>query len=777
MYFNKYPHVANFAFAEKYEATRSAFDIGSRKFSLQVDSYGSGIHRLQVLHPDTWSPNHCLTQLCPPEGTGNGLTISPDFQIAIQNSKGETVLQSRAGATFGVCADQWVIRFEVDPETRYYGLGEKNFGRLELSGLRTKFWNTDVWGDFHYTHWADQPVDPPYISIPYVILKRANGYVGILLHTGFPTFMEIPGDDASRAFEAWRHTSPQIILGAEGGHPDIWILEAPTLRELTQKYQKLIGVTPTPPLWSLGYHQCRWGYEGEAHLVDLDVNFEKHQFPCDGLWLDIDYMRGYRVFTTEEKHFPKGVGHTIGLMKKNDRKVVPILDPGVKFEKGFEVYEDGHKKDVVCWNRQGGEYVGIVWPGETVFPDFSLQEGRDWWAGYCAKFMQSGFRAAWVDMNDPSTGPVDPTGMLFNRGTQPHEKYHNQYALGMQMATFQGFLQAKPNERPFILTRSGFVGTAKYSAAWTGDNVSNYFYLKASVPTSLNLALSGIPFNGPDVGGFGDEPSDGLMLDWVKTCFLFPFMRNHTGDGSKRGQEPWKFKAETLEQIRKYVRLRYKFLPYLYNLFIDQEELGDPPMRPLLYEFEGQADLETVSQQFMIGPSILQAPVVDEKKRSVSAILPGKGPWLDANSGKWKKKSVTVKPAFGETALYFRNGSVVPMQKGIATTNTKDISNVDVLLAFAPGTTGETSYAYRSDDGLSYGYRDGERSCLQISASWKGKALSISSQHVENGFGAIQAEFLVPAGFEKIEVDGRPGIISEEALELTGAPLAFVRVR
>lgn len=776
MYFNKYPHFANFAFATNFEESQSSFEIGSRTFSVELDSFPNGIHRLRVHQVETWGPNKCLTDLVPPDGAGEGLAISPDFQISLKNEAGETILQSRAGETFGVCADQWMLRFEAPLGTRYYGLGEKNFGRLELSGLRTKFWNTDVWGDFHFTHWKDQPVDPPYISIPYVILKRDSGYVGILLHTAYPTFMEIPGEDASRAFEAWRHTSPQIILGAEGGQPDIWILEAPTLRDLTRKFSKLVGVTPTPPLWSLGYHQCRWGYEGEDHLVELDKNFEKHQIPCDGLWLDIDYMRGYRVFTTEERHFPNGVAHALGLMKKNDRKVVPILDPGVKFEKGFALYEDGHEKDVFCRNRQGGEYVGIVWPGETVFPDFTIKEGRDWWAGYCADFIRSGFRAAWVDMNDPSTGPVDPTGMLFNRGAECHEQHHNQYALGMQMATFQGFLEAKPNERPFILTRSGCVGTGQYSAAWTGDNVSNYFYLKASIPTTLNLALSGIPFNGPDVGGFGEEPTEQLMLDWVKTCFLFPFMRNHTGGGT-RGQEPWQFSEKVCHEIRKYVRLRYKFLPYLYNLFIDQEQAGDPVLRPLFYEFEGDSQLETLSNQFLVGPSILQAPVIDEKKRSVSAVLPGNGPWWDANSGKWKRRAARLKPAFGETALFFRNGAVIPMLRGTPTTNHKDLAKVDVLVAVSAGTSGESSYDYRVDDGLSYDYRDGKRSALQINASWKGKKLSISSQHVENGFGAIEAEYLVPAGFESITVDGRPGILSKEPLELTGGALPVVRVR
>ena len=289
--------------------------------------------------------------------------------------------------------------------------------------------------------------------------------------------METPGNDDTRVFVEWQRTSDMLTIGAEGGTPELWIIVGPTLKELTRKLQKLVGVPPLPPLWSLGYHQSRWEYGSEADLLDLDQKFADHKIPCDGLWLDIDYMSGYRVFTVNDENFPSTPVGVSKIIAKNRRRMVPILDPGVKNEPGYSVFDDGVAKDIFCRNTEGGHFVGLVWPGETVFPDFTLAMGRKWWSDHVKEFAAKGFEACWIDMNDPSTGPVDPNDMLFNKGREPHAMHRNEYSLGMQMATFDGFKRARPTKRPFILSRSGFIGTSKYSAIWTGDNVANYFYL------------------------------------------------------------------------------------------------------------------------------------------------------------------------------------------------------------------------------------------------------------------------------------------------------------
>jgi len=757
MFFNKYPHPVNFSFVDRYDEASGAFRAARRSLIPGLHGYGGDVLRFTASDPEAWTPNRTLVGLNPPGGDSRARWhVEPTGQLVACTSDGDAFLR----ATLGVCGDQWMLRIPVAEGARFYGLGEKNLDRFEFSGVKTKFYNTDVWSDFSSAQWTDRPVDPPYLSIPYVVIKQGVRFIGVLIHNPYPSFMDLNRVDGC------------IHIGAEGGQPDVWVLDGPSLKALTRKLQKLSGPAPTPPLWALGYHQCRWGYGGEADLAMLNEGFAKHEIPCDGLWLDIDYMDGYRVFTTSKEHFPKGTAKVLKHLARRGRRVIPILDPGVKAEPGYGVYDDGHAKDLFCRNAEGKEFIGLVWPGETVFPDFTLAETRTWWAGYCTQFLRLGFGGAWVDMNDPSTGPVDPFGMRFNRGAEPHAQHHNEYALGMQMATHQGFLQARPNERPFILSRSGFVGTSRYAAAWTGDNVSNDFYLRGSIPTSLNLSLSGLGFNGPDVGGFGGDTNDRLIGDWIRACFLFPFLRNHTGWGTRR-QEPWTFAEETVGLLRRYIRLRYKLLPYLYNLFIDQEELGDPPLRPLLYEFSALAKdgLEEIGHEFLVGASILQAPVLGQRKRTVDVVLPGEAPWLDARTGDWVSHKAKVRPLAEETPLYLREGAIVPMQRGTPKSNAKDLAHVDVLIAARPDSAGSAVYRYRFDDGLSFDYRKGVRSSLEIRVTWSADSLTIQSGHVENGYGAIQAKYLLLPGFKQVVIDGAEYRGKAEHLQLTGKAL------
>jgi alpha-glucosidase len=798
VFFSKFPHRANFSFPSAFDPKTGALAIGQREFSTVVQSYADGVFRVAVEHSKLWGGNRCLVPLTPTEGASPlRLEAQEDFALRLFNpDAGETVLQTVPGQGFGVSGKSWMFQLEVQPNSRFYGMGEKNFSRMELSGIRTKFWNTDVWGDFHFAQWMDHAADPPYLSVPYLIVKQGDTFVGLLIHNPYPSFMETPGTDEERIFVEWQRTAPHIILGAEGGQPDLWIIYGPTLREVTRKLQKLVGVTPLPPTWALGYHQSRWGYAGHDDLLDLDEKFTEHKIPCDGLWLDIDYMRGFRVFTVSEELFPDGAKETARKLKKGKRKIVAILDPGVKREEGYSVYDEGVQKDLFCRNEEGGLFIGMVWPGETVFPDFSLEKVRKWWAGKVRQFARDGFDAAWLDMNDPSTGPVDPQGMLFNRGREPHAAHRNQYALGMQQASFDGFRAARPKERPFLLSRSGFIGTSRYAAVWTGDNLSTYHYLKMCIPTSLNLSLSGIPFNGPDVGGFGGDASDKLMMDWMKACFLFPFLRNHSVKDS-RPQEPWAFSFSTNGVLRHYIRLRYKLLPYLYNLFIDQEEQGDPILRPLFYEFDAEAppvrpdertqpedkwkkflttksgsalDIETLTDQFMVGPSILQAPIVDEKERSRHVLLPG-GHWLDARSGEWiHADHVRVSPERDETPLYIRNGAILPMQSGLPSDNTKDLLNVEIHLFAAPKTSGSSAILYRADDGRTYNYRNGERSAVRIEMDWTDQSLAIHWEPLEKGYGSIVPTFVIHAEVEEVSVNGAVAGLQGRMLALTGPP-------
>ena len=765
MFFTKYPHPANFIFAESYDEKTGRLKVGDRSYGVTLRSHEGGVFHIQVADK-SWGKNLCLAPLTvPKELKGTSVKMTSDAGFVIRSNSGAPLLKIIPGQGIGFCGQASIFQVEVSSSCQFYGMGEKNFGVTELSGLRTKFWNTDVWSDFHFTQWMDHAADPPYFSTPYVIVHTGEEYVGLLLHNPYPTFISTPGKDDTRVFVEWQRTSDNLILGSEGGEPNLWIITGPSLREVTQKLQKLVGVTPLPPIWALGYHQSRWEYGSEADLVRLDEAFSHHKIPCDALWLDIDYMDEFRVFTTDKKAFPSGISGLAKRLQKNGRRIVPILDPGVKLDPGYEVYDDGMTKNVFCKSITGRNFVGLVWPGETVFPDFSAAKVRKWWSAKVTKFAREGYGASWLDMNDPSTGPVDPTGMRFRNGQLPHEAHHNQYALGMQMASRDGFQRARPSERPFLLSRSGFIGSSLYSAIWTGDNLSSYHYLKMCIPTSLGLSLSGLPFNGPDVGGFGGDVTDQLMLDWVKTCFLFPFMRNHSMKDS-RNQEPWEFPAKVTNVLRHYIRLRYKMLPYLYNLFIQQEEHGDPILRPLIYEVDDRR-FSNCNDMFMVGPDILQAPIVDEKKRSRDVMLP-KGEWFDATVGKWVKGTQSVKPARGETPLYFRNGAIVAMQNGSPATSKKNLKKIELHVFCSPDSPGESSGTYHADDGLSFKYQTGARTSVSVRCRWDRKGLTVDLETLSEGFGPLDVR-IIAHGHDSITVNGLKASTKPTRVKLCGS--------
>lgn len=683
------------------------------------------------------------------------MSVAEDASVSL-SFDGAVRLQSAPGRGLGLLGKKWIMVFEYSEDMRFYGLGEK-YGQLEKTGVRTRFWNTDVFSDFPKAAVYQTRVDPLYVSIPYLLVVRPGFAVGILVNNPFAVYMDIAAVEGV-AQEAEGRRNRRFTLGAPDGRPSVYFIVGETPVEVTRKLQRLCGTTPLPPLWALGHQQCRWGYESEEDLRAIAESFRRHNIPNDGLWLDIDYMDGYRVFTFDRKSFPDPAKQIHGLSAE-EGEVVPILDPGVKVDPGYEVYDDGLSRRVFCTTMEGRPYVGFVWPGRTVFPDFSLPETRDWWAGYVKRFAETGVSGVWIDMNDPSTGSADYEQMRFGRGRLPHESYHNQYALGMQMATRDGFLRARPNERPFLISRSGYISTSRFSAVWTGDNASNYVNLAQSIQVSLNLSLSGVPFVGADVGGFGLDCTPELLVAWYKAAFLFPFFRNHSQKGTRR-QEPWAMGTQARLIISHYIRLRYKLLPYIYSLFVAQAERGEPILRPLFLEFPGESrqDLSRIQDQFMVGPAVMQAPIVDEGAEDRRLVLPP-GLWYDPAAGGWMKgeRETHARGELRTTPLYFREGTIVPMLRGEPREARSDLSSVELHLflsrrgASDPDTPAQIELQY--DDGRSFDYRKPEgRSVLRAKAWTEADhgTLVLDLSGSETGYGDMEVEPIVYDSFRAV---------------------------
>jgi alpha-glucosidase len=350
--------------------------------------------------------------------------------------------------------------------------------------------------------------------------------------------------------------------------------------------------------------------------------------------------------------------------------------------------------------------------------------------------------------------------MLFHRGTWPHWTYHNQYATGMARATRDGFLAARPDERPFLLARSAYTGSSRFTAVWTGDNFSSWHHLRTSIHCSLNLALSGIPFNGPDVPGFGGHADKDLAVAWYKTGCLFPFFRNHACAGTAE-QEPWAFGPEALETIRHHVRLRYKLLPYFYQLWNAQEQQGTAVMRPLFHDFPNTdgVELDRIDDQFLIGPAIMQAPIVQQGQQTRFVTLPGNGRWMDANTGQFLAagRTIHVTSSADRTPIYLREGSLVPMQPGVRTRNDNDLSDIELHVILGAGSLDEATLDYVADDGLSYGYQRGARSVCRLRVRRVGNALELDVRDLQTGWKPLRLRVVGYDGADAVSltVDGK----------------------
>ena len=776
MYFNKYPLSHNFSFAKAYGPV-SGFRFDKSKRPVQVTDYGHNIFRITV-EGEHWERNYSQVEFTLPADEAINryqLTLDDDAQITLAEKNGETLIQSRPGATFGKNGDASLFRFIHRESNRYYGAGSKMIG-LEYTGKQSKFWNTDAMADFPPENVQHGTPDPYYVSIPYLIIKTDNGWVGLLLNNPEATFMSVAADmEVEGLATVSTGDKGSVILGAESGQPDLFLLAASSLPELTRHFQQLVGTTPLPPLWAIGYQQCRWGYESARDLEDLEAQFKQHEIPVDGLWLDIGYMDGYRVFTVGGDKFDDPAT-TFQKLLESGHPVVPIIDPGVKREPGYAVYDSGVQANIFCKNPEGHDFVGLVWPGLTVFPDFSREDARAWWAEKVEAFARQGLIGAWLDMNDPSVGSANPYDMRFgNGGKERHESFHNQYGMAMARATRKGFENAHPNQRIFLLTRSNFLGGARYAAVWTGDNVSNYHYLRHSVATSINLALSGIPFNGGDIGGFDGNTTPELLCDWMKAAFLSPFCRNHSIIESTR-QEPWAFDENTLDVCRNFIRLRYRLMPYLYNLFVEQAATGEAILRPLFYDFDSTEDLnlDRIDDCFLIGSSILQAPFLDESSKSRTVPLPGEQGWFNPFGQEWHEGNQRIESVARKdisTPLYLQGDSIIPLRTDSASTNRTNLNQVNLLIVARPGGKRQFTSQYQADDGITLDYQEGVFSKVSIEVDVDASTIDIRIHQTASGHGEIQPRLTMIADFDRVTLNGQKVDLEHGTLDFAGTSI------
>lgn len=727
MHFGQKTHPLNFEYGSRLAINADSIDIAGDTFSARIHcaDITDGCTRLRFDNAKVLDKRNYSDGIL--EGYRQGRPVQPqpaDASALLSTASGtfeigpaRLKVRMNSGAGLETVADgmgfngeKFILTFNVTDASGFYGFGERT-KRLNKRGDSLDFWTIDVVAILRHTYHRHD-YDPTYVAVPFAILKAGGLFTGLYF------------DNPGRVVMDVEHSLPgQFSYQSVTGNTDLYFIDGPRLRDVVRRFTQLTGRAPLPPLWSLGYHQSRWGYQREADFIELKNNFERFAIPVSALWHDIDYMDGYRLFTWDNQDYPAPAALHNQLKEKGIRTMA-IIDPGVKREAGYPVYDSGH--EYFCKTASGREFVGRAWPGDVVFPDFTLASTRDWWADWLAAFLEeSAVDGVWLDMNDPATGDSDPDDMLFEHGDVPHDRYHNQYAHFMAKASLQAFTQLNPDGRPFLLTRSGFTGTQRYCALWTGDNASNWQHLRMSIPNTLNLGLSGIAFNGPDVGGHMEHTTAELMVRWYQAGFLFPFFRNHS-NWIARPQEPWQFGPDCMAHIHAAISTRYRLLPYLYTCFFHHYLTGDPILRPLLYEYDGEW-FDNLDDQFLVGDALMVAPIVDGDRYGHEIVKDGKpcqlrhilfpaGWWFDLNQGKWLQGGgiLPYTVAFNEVPLFMRDGAVIPYYQGILNNSLIELNNLELHI-FSKAQPGKLTYFI--DDQQTRAYQAGHYTTVQIEAT------------------------------------------------------------
>ena len=652
------------------------------------------------------------------------------FRITYQNSAGKTFMQDSFGA--GHQGDKVCHIVKRYNGTIYYGLGERP-SDLNRAGKRFELWNSDTPG-------YPRGTEPLYESYPFYIGLHNGKAYGVYYDNSFKSLFDFGGQ-----------LKTHIGYYASGGELRFYVFEGPGIKQVLRKYTNLTGRAPLPPKWALGYQQSRWSYYPDKELYRLKDEFRSRNIPCDVFYLDIDHMDGYRDFTWNKTFFPHP-RKMLSNLKKDGIKVVTIIDPGIKTDSSYSVFSEGLKKDLYVKYPDGSNYIGDVWPGKTMFPDFSNPKARSWWGGLIGKWHQEGVAGMWIDMNEPAVfgGKTMPYITQFDKDGRKASEYemHNVYGFLEAKATYNGLLKQNPNRRPFVLTRAGFSGVQRYSAMWTGDNTARWEDVSLTMPMIMGTGLAGEPFAGFDIGGFNGFPTGEMYMRFLQIGVLMPFCRTHSAQGTVT-QEPWDYGHMYTYINKKLIQLRYKLLPNLYTAFYEHTQTGAPIIRPLVWQYQDDPHTYNINDQFMLGDHLMAAPVIKEGKNKRTLYLP-KGTWYEFfNNTKYEGgKSITVNAPINAVDAYNKNfdhpyaglplfvqaGSVIPMQKLQQYVGQKDITNMN-LRVYAGGS--QTSKLYE-DDGKTQEYHNGRYRLSTFATQSSSKYLKVNVSMKGDYSGAVK---------------------------------------
>ncbi|MGY1581902.1 glycoside hydrolase family 31 protein [Streptomyces sp. MN13] len=553
---------------------------------------------------------------------------------------------------------RWMQRSEVAADARFFGLGGRASGPRLRDGVY-RLWNTDP------GHAFGPGDDPLYVTMP-VQLVVADVGTHLMFHdtTWDGTVRLREGEEGAGSGHDRAGASE---LRMDGGPLRCWVMVGTPARVLLT-WASLTGAPALPPAWALGHHHARWGFGSEQEVRRIVAGYQERGLPLDAVHLDIDHYEEHRVFTVDPDRFPK-LPQLAEELRRDGVRLVSIVDPAVKAEPGDAVYDGGAAEEAFVRDASGRTVRGVVWAGESVFPDFTHARVRRWWGRLYEERLAQGFSGFWHDMNEPTsfaafgetTLPRSARHCLEGRGGD-HREAHNVYALCMARAAYEGLAELAPGQRPFVFSRSGWAGMQRYGGTWSGDVATGWPGLRASLSLVMGLGLCGVPYSGPDVGGYDGSPSPELYLRWFQLGAYLPLFRTHASMRAGR-REPWEFGPEVLEHARGALLERRRLLPYFVTLAHLARRTGAPYVRPLWWGAPEDRALRDCEDAFLLGDCLLVAPVLDPGTDRRAVHLP-RGRWYDTVTERAYEgpAQVLVEAPLSRVPVFARAGSVVPVR-------------------------------------------------------------------------------------------------------------------
>jgi len=726
---------------QRVERLKDGVELTSGSARVRVTVFRDGVFRVRLAPNGTFPKDFSWAVIESPEppavkleenqkeiriaaGSAVAVVQQSPLLINFSDAVGNVVLADEPGLPMAWNGKRVHVWKKMPADENYFGLGDKA-GPMNRRNRAFTNWNTDEFG------WQES-TDPLYKTIPFFIGLRNGMAYGLFFDNPYRS-----------VFDFGKESRDYFSFGAEGGELNYYFIAGPDPKKIVEEYTAMTGRSPLPPLWTLGYQQSRYSYYPESRAREIVRTLREKKIPADAIYFDIDYQQGNAPFTVNREYFPT-FEKMISDFRVQGMHTILITDLHIKKDPnhGYAPYDSGMTNDVFVKNPDGSVFVGTVWPGESVFPDFTLTRVRDWWGGLYKDFVGMGAAGFWNDMNEPAlflradkTMPLDTVHRLDDGTTLDHHALHNVYGMQNVRATYDGLRKLQANERPFVLTRAAYSGAQRYAATWTGDNSSTWNHLKMSTPMLLSMGISGFPLIGDDIGGFAGSPTADLLTRWFEVGALNPIYRDHTAKGTA-DQEPWVHGPEHEAIRRKYIELRYVLMPYLYTGIEEASRTGLPLMRPVFLEYPQASDFYGDNRDFLFGRDFFVAPVTTEMVDAEEISLPP-GEWYDfwTNTKLSSKEKLSLHPRLDEMPLYVRAGAIVPMQPLVQSTEEKPNGPLE-LRVYLPGSASNNDCrgTIYQDDGHTIAYQKGEILRVNYSCQVSNGSVTVTSNVEKNAY-------------------------------------------